>query len=170
MKISLIYAQNTAGEIGLAGPAPMQWHYPEDLARFKALTAGKPIVMGSHTFDSLPRLLPDRFHIVLTHRKGLLRLGRMDKVQFCDNLSDAVLIATELGHEELFVIGGSHLLESAMYSADNIYRTIVLDVIPQGQTVRVPMPHESSVWDKFNKVAVETISERLTFEHWVRHE
>jgi dihydrofolate reductase len=50
--------------------ATMPWHLPADLRRFKALTMGKPMIMGRKTFESLPGLLPGRRHIVLTRDAG----------------------------------------------------------------------------------------------------
>ena len=51
-EVALVWAQSVAGVIGADGALP--WHVPEDLARFKALTAGHPVVMGRATWDSLP--------------------------------------------------------------------------------------------------------------------
>ena len=64
-EIVLIYARAANGAIGNEGDLP--WRLPADLKRFKALTMGKPMVMGRKTFESLPGLLPGRRHIVLTH-------------------------------------------------------------------------------------------------------
>ncbi|MEY3906021.1 MAG: hypothetical protein RIR59_844, partial [Pseudomonadota bacterium] len=63
-EIILILARADNGVIGLDGKLP--WHLPADLRRFKQLTMGAPMIMGRKTFDSLPGLLPDRRHIVLT--------------------------------------------------------------------------------------------------------
>jgi dihydrofolate reductase len=63
-EIILIVARATNGIIGRDGTLP--WHLPADLRRFKQLTTGAPMIMGRKTFDSLPGLLPNRRHIVLT--------------------------------------------------------------------------------------------------------
>jgi dihydrofolate reductase len=62
--LTLIVARASNGVIGRDGKLP--WHLAEDLRRFKAITMGKPMVMGRRTFESLPGLLPGRRHIVLT--------------------------------------------------------------------------------------------------------
>lgn len=65
--IFLIYARAANGAIGRAGRLP--WHLPADLAHFKSLTMGCPMIMGRKTFESLPGMLPGRRHIVLTRRE-----------------------------------------------------------------------------------------------------
>jgi len=72
-EIVLIYARAADGAIGHEGDLP--WRLPADLKRFKALTTGKPMVMGRKTFESLPGLLPGRRHIVLTRDKDWAREG-----------------------------------------------------------------------------------------------
>lgn len=64
LALTCIYARAANGAIGHDGTLP--WHLPADLKRFKALTLGKPMIMGRKTYDSLPGLLPGRRHIVLT--------------------------------------------------------------------------------------------------------
>lgn len=66
MSLTCIYARAANGVIGKDGELP--WHLPADLKHFKALTMGKPMIMGRKTFESLPGLLPGRRHIVLTRR------------------------------------------------------------------------------------------------------
>src|SRR5437868_918765 len=63
-RITLVVARARNGVIGRDGKLP--WHLPADLKRFKALTTGSVMVMGRKTFESLPRLLPGRRHVVLT--------------------------------------------------------------------------------------------------------
>jgi dihydrofolate reductase len=62
--ITLVVARADNGVIGRDGKLP--WRLPADLQRFKALTMGRPMIMGRKTFESLPGLLPGRRHIVLT--------------------------------------------------------------------------------------------------------
>ncbi len=67
--IGLIWAESQGGVIGRAGGMP--WHVPEDLAHFKDVTLGAPVIMGRKTWESLPprfRPLPGRANIVVTHR------------------------------------------------------------------------------------------------------
>jgi Dihydrofolate reductase len=165
MRISLIYAQNEDGAIGLAGPHPLPWHHPEDLARFKELTMGKPLLMGMNTFDSLPRLLPGRFHFVLTRGKGLPRLGRLASVQFLNSIAASLLACRDLDMKELFVIGGSSILNTMIGRADTIYRTMVLNTPLEGDLAKVHMPeHEHPAWKQYECVKTEYVEDRLVFQ------
>jgi len=67
-EVIAILARASNGAIGLDGGLP--WRIPSDLKRFKALTMGMPMIMGRKTFESLPKLLPGRRHIVLTRSAG----------------------------------------------------------------------------------------------------
>jgi dihydrofolate reductase len=68
------------------------WHLPEDLKFFKEQTMGKPIIMGKKTLDSLPRLLPGRLHLVLTHQQ----LEETDQVKVFRDLDSLVEFIKEL--------------------------------------------------------------------------
>src|SRR5690606_19873956 len=88
-------AQNEQGAIGHQGEHPLPWHFPEDLHHFKTLTQGHPLVMGRATFNSLPGLLPNRHHVVLTHDPTLLAeaVAPDSQVEYCCNLTAALTVA-----------------------------------------------------------------------------
>lgn len=96
--ITLVVARAANGVIGRAGKLP--WHIPADLKRFKALTLGKPMIMGRRTFESLPGLLPGRRHIVLT-RGGWRAEGA--------EVAHDVDAALALGGGDVSVIGGAQI-------------------------------------------------------------
>ena len=101
-QFTLVYARAANGAIGKNGTLP--WHLPADLKRFKALTMGKPMVMGRKTFESLPGLLPGRRHIVLTRRERWDCEGA-DVVRSVD---EAVAL---LAGEPASVIGGAAIFD-----------------------------------------------------------
>jgi dihydrofolate reductase len=105
--ISLIVARADNGVIGRDGKLP--WHLPADLKRFKALTMGKPMIMGRKTFESLPGLLPGRRHIVLT-RGGWSAPGA--------EVAQDVASALALAGEDAFVIGGAQVFAQFEPHAD----------------------------------------------------
>ncbi len=106
------------GVIGRAGGLP--WRLPEDLRRFKALTMGKPIVMGRKTFDSIGRALPGRRNIVIS--RSAAAATRSD-VSFVASMSAALAVAGPV--EEIMVIGGSEIYRAALPLAERIYLTRV---------------------------------------------
>jgi dihydrofolate reductase len=96
MKLHLIYARARNGVIGKDNQMP--WHLPEDLAHFKRVTLGQPVIMGRKTWDSLParfRPLPGRLNIVVTRQSdwrsdGALRAASIeDAMRLCGDVPDA---------------------------------------------------------------------------------
>lgn len=123
--ISLIWAMSENRVIGLNNRLP--WHLPADLQHFKKLTLGKPILMGRMTWESLPGLLPDRKHIVLTHDTDYAADGCIVAHSFDQALA---LVKDE---EELMIVGGAALYELALPLADRLYLTLVHAII-EGDT------------------------------------
>jgi len=107
-RINLIYARAANGVIGRDGVMP--WHLPEDLAHFKQLTHGHPVIMGRKTWDSLPpkfRPLPGRANIVITRQDDWASEG----VRRAASLKEALQIAGEAA--EIWVIGGAQIYAQA---------------------------------------------------------
>jgi dihydrofolate reductase len=103
--ITLIVARADNGVIGRDGTLP--WHIPADLKRFKALTMGKPMIMGRKTFESLPGLLPGRRHIVLTRGDW-----RAEGAEVVHDVPGALALAGEdaavIGGAEIFALFEAH--------------------------------------------------------------
>lgn len=109
----------------------LPWHLPADLKHFKALTLGKPIIMGRKTWDSLGRPLPGRLNLVVSRQPGL----QLEGAEVFPSL-DAALVraeawAREEDAEELMLIGGAQLYELGLARAERLYLTRV-DLEPQG--------------------------------------
>jgi len=117
MLISIIVAASTNNVIGANGDLP--WRLPEDLMRFKAVTMGKPMIMGRATFESIGKALPGRRSIVMTRQAGF-------KADGCDVVaSPEEAIAVAGGVDELMVIGGGKIYELFLPMAGSIYITRV---------------------------------------------
>jgi dihydrofolate reductase len=99
-EIVLVVARAENGVIGRDGTLP--WHLPEDLKRFKALTMGGPMVMGRKTFESLPKLLPGRRHIVITRDAN----WSAEDAEVAHDPEEALALA---GEGRLSVIGGAEI-------------------------------------------------------------
>ena len=121
--ISLVYAISRNGVIGKDGGLP--WHVPSDLKHFKAVTMGKPVIMGRKTWESLPRKpLPGRKNIVVTRKAGYIAEG----AEVVSTIVDAVAQAGSA--PEICVIGGAELFKAFIPQADHIYLTRILaDVV-----------------------------------------
>lgn len=96
----LIYARAANGVIGRDGQLP--WRLPADLRHFKALTMGRPMIMGRKTFESFPSPLPGRRHIVLTRDAGWQAPG----AEIARSVEEACTMA---GDGEVAVIGGAEI-------------------------------------------------------------
>ncbi|WP_447949520.1 dihydrofolate reductase [Microbacterium aurum] len=116
-RTGLVWAEARGGVIGRDGGMP--WHVPEDLAHFRELTTGHPVIMGRRTWESFPkrfRPLPDRRNIVVTTDAA----WAADGAERASSLDDALALAG--GAPEVWVIGGSRLF------AEAIERASVLEV------------------------------------------
>jgi dihydrofolate reductase len=120
--IAFIVAMTDDRVIGRGNQLP--WHLPADLAHFRRLTLGKPIVMGRRTFESIGRPLPERHNIVLTRDPGFQPQG-------CTVTHDLdAALAAAGAAEELMVIGGADIFRLFLPLADRLYLTQVHAEIP----------------------------------------
>jgi dihydrofolate reductase len=115
--LSVVVAADERGGIGRGGGLP--WHLPEDLKRFKAITMGKPIVMGRRTWDSIGRPLPGRRSIVVSRQAGLAIEG----AEVVGSLEQALRAASDA--PEVCVIGGAELYRLALPRAEVVHLTRV---------------------------------------------
>lgn len=107
--------------IGNKGQIP--WHIPEDFVHFKSKTMGHPIIMGRKTFETFPKPLPGRTHIVIT-RDTEYKVP--EGVFVCDSVEKAIEIAKEkAGSEEIFIIGGGQIYKEALPFTNRLYLTLV---------------------------------------------
>ena len=117
MRRSLVVAVARNGVIGRDNHLP--WKLPDDLAYFKRVTMGHPIVMGRRTWESIGRPLPGRKNIVVTHNRAFSAPGCV----VVHSLEDAWKAAGDA--EEVCVIGGTTLFEESLPVADLIHLTEV---------------------------------------------
>ena len=140
MKLGLIYARSRNGVIGKDGGLP--WHLPEDLAHFKRLTLGCPVIMGRKTWDSLPqrfRPLPGRLNIVVTRQAG----WKADGASTASSLAQAIELAA--GKPLAWVIGGAELFAQALPLAE-VTEITEIDADIDGD---VFAPHLGPEWKEF---------------------
>jgi dihydrofolate reductase len=142
MKLHLIYARARNGTIGKDGQMP--WHLPEDLAHFKRVTLGQPVIMGRKTWDSLParfRPLPGRLNIVITRQNdwqaaGALRAHSIDDaMRLCGDVADA------------WIMGGAEIYRQA----EPLASTAVVTEIDQDYEGDAFAPTLSNQWHEVQR-------------------
>jgi dihydrofolate reductase len=123
-EIFLVVAVADNGVIGIGGGMP--WHLSADFRRLKALTMGKPLVMGRKTFESLPGVLPGRRHIVITRDPDWSAEG----AEKAHSLDEALKLANA---PQIAIFGGAQIYAVALPQADRIELTEV-HASPEGDT------------------------------------
>lgn len=145
MQIEMIVAVAENGIIGRDGKMP--WRLSTDLKRFKKITMGLPIIMGRHTWESLPGVLPGRLNIIVTRSKLDLPEGAL-----VVNSPEAALEASkETGSKRVMIIGGGEIYKAFESQADILHLTKV-HAAPEGDTYfRLSDP------DAWQEEVVETV-------------
>ena len=139
--IALIAAVARNNVIGADQSIP--WRIPSDFAWFKATTMGKPMVMGRKQFETFPKPLPGRPHIVVTRQHNFAPEGVLVRHSLPEALAAARRLAEASEQDEIMVIGGGDIYAQAMPLADRLYISHV-DLEPEGD-VRFP-PIDPAVW------------------------
>jgi dihydrofolate reductase len=132
--ISFVVAMTPDYVIGRDNRLP--WRIPADLAHFKRLTIGKPIVMGRRTFDSIGRALPQRHNIVVTRDRSYVAEG----CTIAHSIDDALSAAGDV--PEIAVIGGAQIFEELLPRADILHVTFVHAAIGGDTFFPVLSPHD----------------------------
>ena len=125
--LTMIVAAGENNEIGKDND--LIWHLRDDLKRFKSLTSGHHIIMGRKTFESFPKPLPNRTHIVITRQSNY---KAPDGVIIVNSIEDAIKIAKK--DSQPFIIGGGEIYKQAMPYASKIEITRVHATFPEADT------------------------------------
>ena len=129
LPLAIVAAVARNGVIG--GDNRLLWNISSDLKRFRALTMGKPLIMGRKTFAAIGKPLPARETIVVTRDRGFAAAG----VQVAHSIPEALELAAEraqaMGAAEMILAGGGELYAVLMCVADRLHITQV-DLAPQG--------------------------------------
>ena len=115
-QIALVAAMAKNRVIGKDNRLP--WRLPDDLRHFKKLTLGKSIVMGRKTWESLPGVLPDRRHIVISRNPDYQAEG----AETVNSVEQALELVTD---QEVLIVGGANLYQQMLPVADKMYLTLV---------------------------------------------
>ena len=124
--ITLIAAASENNALGKNND--LLWHLPDDFKRFKELTTGHHIIMGRKTFQSFPKLLPNRTHVIITRQEDYHPEG----THVVHSLEDALAFAA--GDDSIYIIGGGEIYELAMSHATRIELTLVHAIFKDADT------------------------------------
>ena len=163
-RLALIAAVAANGVIGRNGTMP--WHLSADLKYLKAMTWGKRIIMGRRTWESFPKPLPNREHVVVSSRSLTLPVG----VRLVHSLTDALVLPASV-ETPVFVIGGSAMYREALPLADDLYLTEI-DADVDGDTTFPAWDraafHEASREQHSAPLKSDGPSVNFAFVHYVR--
>jgi len=147
MEIVLIVGVADNGVIGSGSAIP--WRLKSDMQRFKALTLGKPVVMGRKTFASIGRPLPGRTNIVVTRDAGFRARGAVVATSFDAARAVAIGDALRRSAGEIAVIGGAEIYAQWMEIADRLEITEV-HARPEGDTYLAAI--DAAAWEEAARV------------------
>lgn len=160
MRLSLIVARSRNNVIGDAGRIPWD-RIPEDMANFRKLTMGKPVIMGRKTFESLGEPLPGRKNVVL----GRSIIRGIEGAHVVRTPAEAIVEAFDAhGTDEAFVIGGAEIYGLFMNLCDDAYVTTI-DRDMEGDTL---FPFNFDASPRWASYATERIAPGVKFRRYTR--
>lgn len=165
LPLALIAALARNRVIGRDNQLP--WHLPADLKHFKALTLGKPIIMGRKTWDSLGRPLPGRLNLVVSRQAGLQLEGAEVFASLEEAVARAEVWAREEDAEEVMLIGGAQLYAQGLAHGDRLYLTQV-ELEPEGDAFFPEVP--TTDWHLASSIEypVSDTTPAYAFQVWER--
>lgn len=149
IRLALIWAMGENRVIGRGDTLP--WRLPGEMQYFRAITLGKPVIMGRKTFDSLAKPLPGRTNIVVSRSASIDH----PRVKMARSLDEALRLgraqAEVDGQQEVVVMGGAELYAAALPLADRLYLTLV-HAEPEGDTF-FPQ-YDGSEWQEKRRLRI----------------
>lgn len=146
MILSHITAMAKNRVIGINNTLP--WSLPEDMKFFRSKTSGHIMIMGRKTFESLPKPLPNRFHIIIS-RQSDYKVNH-EQVKIAASIEEAITMAEGLigpWPEEVFIIGGGQIYKESLAFVNKVYLTII-DKDFEGDAFYPELPAEFRLSEK----------------------
>jgi len=165
MIISFIVAAGEDNAIGIGMELP--WNLPKDMKFFKQTTIGKPVIMGSKTFEALGKALPGRLNIVLSRDS---QIAVPEGVLVYDSIDKALArLDEEANITEAFIIGGGKIFAATLDKVDCIYITRVHSTFPKADVFFPELDHThwKLVWEEAHQ-ADEQHAQAFTFQKFER--
>lgn len=159
--ITMIAAAGENNELGKDND--LLWHLPDDFKRFKALTTGHHIIMGRKTFESFPKPLPNRTHIVITRNNNYKKDGAV----VVHSMEEALQISKN--DAQPYIIGGGEIYKMALPVADKIELTRVHGTFDDADTFFPEFTKDK--WNLISEVDHQKDEKHkysFTYETWVK--
>ncbi|SRX73433.1 dihydrofolate reductase [Aequorivita antarctica] len=159
--ITMIAAAGENNELGKDNG--LLWHLPDDFKRFKQLTTGHHIIMGRKTFESFPRPLPNRTHLIITRNKDYKKEGAV----VVHSMEEALKISEK--DDQPFIIGGGEIYKMGLPFTDKIELTRVHGTFPDADTFFPSFPEKE--WLLISEVEHEKDERHkfsFSYQTWVR--
>ena len=159
-RISAIAAIGEHRELGRNNQ--LLWRIPGELARFKEITMGHPMIMGRKTFESIGRVLPGRANIIITRDSAYQIEGAI----VVPSIEKAIEVAKKQpgGDSEIFVIGGGQIFKETLSLTDRLYLTIVHKSYPDADVYYPEYPEFTQVVSQEEKEGPEFSYTFLTLD------
>lgn len=158
--ITMIAAAGENNELGKDND--LVWHLPNDFKRFKTLTTGHHIIMGRKTFESFPKLLPNRTHVIVTRNKEYYKEGAF----VVHSMEEALEMAQN--DKQPFIIGGGEIYTLGMEVADKIELTRVHGTfMADAFFPDIPEDGWETIFEERHEVD-ERHAYAFTYETWIR--
>ena len=152
MSISMIAAVGRNNELGKDND--LIFHFKSDMKFFRETTTGSTVVMGRKTFESLPKVLPNRRNIVISRNEDL----RIEGAEVCQSVEEAIELC---GNDDIFIIGGGKIYEEFLKYADKLYLTEIDAQCPEADTFFPEF--DKSQWKR--EVLAEHNENGVDFQH-----
>jgi dihydrofolate reductase len=160
--LSALVAMSKNRVIGADNKLP--WDLPEDMAFFREQSKGSIMIMGRKTFDSMGRVLPGRFHIVITRTpQAVVSHERVLAVTSLAEALEQARLKLSLYRDEVFLIGGAEIFAQGLDSCDKIYLTVI-DMNVEGQSLFPKIPAQK--FRLASQRAGLTEGPKLDFQTW----
>lgn len=150
--ISVIAAMSEDRVIGKDNRLP--WNIKSDLANFKKITLGKPVIMGRKTFESLRAPLPGRENIIITRDPFFTAEG----IKVFRSIEDGLNFARDIPADEIMVIGGEQIFEATLDTANRMYLTVIRQIVVNGDAFFPE--YDTAQWQQ---IETKDLEENVTF-------
>jgi len=150
-RIEAIVIAAVSRDLGIGKQGHLPWSSKSELQHFQSITLGYPVIMGSKTYTTLPKLLCGREHIVVSRNPNRIAPG----AYVTTSLDAAIQYANDLGYDKCFIIGGGEIYKEALSNCDKVDKLYLSFMEWEGDT-DVSFPEFDHKWKRVGRIAYST--------------